>query len=142
VTAPARLSALRRLALPVVVVGLGLGLGACGNSGLTLAKQACSHINRSIALLHESDRAPDQAAVGRLQNQAYDELRLALPLAAQAAYADGQWQSLMTTISESNRVPETTLESALSAQCVEADSSVFGQTPPPPSSIPPPAPAP
>ncbi len=43
----------------------------------------------------------------------------------------------MTTISESDRVPETTLVDALTAQCRMADNSTFNQ-PPPPSSIPPP----
>ena len=66
-------------------------------------------------------------------------MRQALPIAAQAAYRDGQWQALMTTVSESNRVPETTLVTALQQQCQQADSSTFDQAPPP-SSIPPPAP--
>ena len=46
----------------------------------------------------------------------------------------------MTTLSESNRVPESDLVTVLQAQCQAADSSAFDQ-PPPPSSIPPPAPA-
>jgi len=142
VIAPAKRSTLARLAAAaVVVIGLGASLGACGNSGATLAKQACSHINRSITLLKESDHRTDPAGAARLKQQAYEQLRTALPIAAEAAYRDGQWQALMTTVSESNRVPETILVEALQAQCKAADTSVFGQAPPS-SSIPPPTPSP
>jgi hypothetical protein len=123
----------------VVALGLGVALSACGNNGTVLAKQACSHVDRSIVLLKESEQQSDLVAAAQLRQQAYIQLRDALPIAAQAAYLDGQWQSLMTTVSESNRVPETTLTSALTAQCRVADRSTFNQ-PPPPSSIPPPAP--
>ena len=130
----------RRLATgAVVVVGLGAFLSACSNSGTTLAKQACTHVDRSLTLLAESARQADAASSTVLQQEAYLQLRQALPIAAEAAYHDGQWQSLMTTVAESNRVPETTLVGALKAQCQQADASVFGQSPPP-SSIPPPAP--
>ena len=134
---PARL---RRLVAGIVVVaGLGATLAACGNNGTTLAKQACVHVDRSLTLLTESSNQSDTGVATQLQEQAYLQLRQALPIAAQAAYRDGQWQSLMTTVSESNRVAETTLVPALRAQCGQADSSTFGQSPPP-SSIPPPAP--
>ena len=122
-----------------MVVGLGAFLSACGSSGTALAEQACTHVDRSLALLAESVRQTDTSSSSMLQQEAYLQLRQALPIAAEAAYHDGQWQSLMTTVAESNRVPETTLVSALKAQCHQASSSVFGQ-PPPPSSIPPPAP--
>jgi hypothetical protein len=123
----------------VLVVGLGTGLSACGNDGTALAKQACTHVNRSLSLLTQAARQTDATVAGQLQQEAYVQLRQALPIAAQAAYHDGQWQALMTTVSESNRVPETTLVSSLRAQCQQADRSAFGQAPPP-SSIPPPAP--
>ncbi len=130
----------RRLAVGlIVVIGLGATLTACGNDGTTLAKQACSHIDRSLKLLDESGHQTDTTKSAQLAAQAYDQLRQALPIAAQAAYRDGQWQALMTTVSESNRVPETTLITALQQQCQQADSSTFDQAPPP-SSIPPPAP--
>ncbi len=134
---PARI---RRLAAgTVVVVGLGTTLSACGNDGSALAKQACAHVDRSLSLLTKASLQADAATATRLRQQAYIQLRQALPIAAQAAYRDGQWQSLMTTVSESNRVPEATLIQALRAQCQQANSSTFGQSPPP-SSIPPPAP--
>ena len=122
-TALAKRSTLLRLAAAALVItGLGASLSACGNSGATLAKQACTHINRSITLLKESDHQSDHGRCGPVKQQAYDQLRAALPIAAEAAYNDGQWQALMTTVSESNRVPESTLVGALKAQCSEADS--------------------
>jgi hypothetical protein len=124
----------------ILTLGLGVLLSACGNGGESLAREACTHINRSISLLRqaESHTASSQSAL--LQHEAYQELRKALPLTAEAAYDDDQWQALMTTVSESNRVSETTLVPALQAQCTQADQSPFNQ-PSPPSSIPPPAPA-
>lgn len=136
---PARLRALA--AGGIVALGLGGLLSACGDNGTSLAKQACSHVNLSIALLRESDRRADQTQAAHLKERAYVQLLAALPIAAEAAGHDGQWQALMTTISEGNRVPETTLVNALTAQCKVADSSTFNQ-PPPPSSIPPPNVAP
>jgi hypothetical protein len=123
----------------IVTVGLGTVLAACGNNAESLAQQACAHINRSIALLQESDRPSDAPRSAQLSQQAYTQLRLALPIAAEASYRDGQWQALMTTVSESNRVPETTLVPALEAQCGAAASTPFNQAPAP-TSIPPPAP--
>jgi hypothetical protein len=122
-----------------VAVALGVGLSACGNSGTDLAKQACQHVNRSIAYLEQANRQTDSSTAAALQQKAYEQLRQALPIASEAAFRDGQWQSLMTTVSESNRVPEKTLIAALTQQCQAADSSVFDQAPAP-SSIPPPAP--
>ncbi len=131
-------SSIQRLAGAVILaVGLGVLFTACSNSGLTLAKQACTHIDRSITLLHASDLKADQHDATQLKENAYDQLRNALPLAAEAAYQNEQWQALMTTVSESNRVPETTLVTALKAQCGEVDSSVFGQpAAPPPTDLP------
>lgn len=122
-----------------LAIALGTALSACGNGGQTLAREACSHITRSITLLHQSQDRSDPVRSAQLQQEAYQELRKALPLTAEAAYDDGQWQALMTTVSESNRVPETTLIPSLQAQCSDADQSPFNQ-PSPPSSIPPPAP--
>ena len=139
-TAALRAKLGRLAAGSVLALGLGSALSACGSgNGTALAKQACTHVDRSIGLLKESALQSDKTDAARLTQRAYIELRDALPIAAKAAYLDGQWQALMTTVSESNRVPETTLTTALAAQCRVADSSTFDQAPPP-SSIPPPAP--
>jgi hypothetical protein len=113
-------------------------LSACGNSGTNLARQACSHINRSISFLKQSERPTDPKEAAKLKLEAYNQLRTALPITSEAAYDDGQWQALMTTVSESNRVPETMLVTALQQQCAAADTTVFGQQgAPPPDSLPP-----
>ncbi len=122
----------------VAILGGGSVLAACGNGGVSLARQACAHVDRSIALLDQSARTANPTRSSSLNQQAYVELRQALPLAALAASQNGQWQALMTTISESNRVPEHDLLTALTAQCAVANSSNPG-LPPPPSSVPPPA---
>jgi hypothetical protein len=124
-----------------VTIGLGAALSACGNGGTGLAKQACDHVNRSITLLKQSEQGSSPATAGALKEQAYTQIQDALPIAAEAANQDGQWQALMTSLSEINRVPEKTLVTALKAECQSAESSDFGE-PAPPSSIPPPAPVP
>jgi len=135
VTAQAVRSGLKHVVVAALIAtGLGASLSACGNSGTDLAKQACTHINRSIRLLEQSQHQSDHARAAQLAEQAYDQLRAALPIAAQAAFHDGQWQALMTTISESSRVPEGVLVSALQQQCAVADNP--GATPPPPGSTP------
>jgi hypothetical protein len=63
-------------------------------------------------------------SVGTLKQEAAEQLRDALPLAAQANSDDGSWNSLMTTISESSDVDEGHLLPALKAQCVVADANV------------------
>ena len=137
---PAARGSLRRSGVAIVmVIGLGIALAACGNSGSALAQQACAHVQRAMTLLKQSSRETDPAEAATLKEQATTQLQDALPISAQAAYHDGQWQALMTTLSEINRVPATTLVTALTAQCKSADTSVFGGQSPP-SSIPPPAP--
>ncbi len=132
--------ALPRWALGLaVVLGGGAALTACGDGGVALARQACGHIHQSLTLTDQASRTgTDPALANDLSQQAYLQLREALPLAAQAASQNGQWQALMTTISESNRVPESDLVTALTAQCAMANSANPG-LPPPPSSVPPPA---
>lgn len=127
----------KHTAAAALVVGIGIFSSACGNSGTALAQQACAHVNSSIALLKQSEHHADAPAVAKLKLEAYNQLRAALPIAAEAAYDDEQWQALMTTVSESNRVPETYLVGALQQQCSAADSTVFGQQAPPPDSLPP-----
>lgn len=122
----------------VAMVGsLGAGLVACSNGGAGLARQACSHIDRSIALYQQSTHQSDPRQSAALAQQAYLDLREALPLAAAAASNNGQWQALMTTVSESNRVAEAHLLVALRAQCAMANNTT-SQLPPIPTTIPPP----
>jgi hypothetical protein len=131
----------------VIVVGSGLGLAACAGNGQSLARAACVHVNRSITLYKQATADTDPASAATLNREAYIQLLDALPIAAQAAGKDSQWQALMTTVSEGSRVSESHLVGALTDQCGVADqSSPFQPAPsspvPPPASIPPPATAP
>jgi hypothetical protein len=108
-------------ALAAIVAGSAVATGCAAQDGAALAKQACGYVNTSLSL-YESSLIPahhDQAT--HLQGQAYDQLQLGLQPAALAAGDDPKWQALMTTISESSRVPEGVLVSALQQQCAVAD---------------------
>ncbi len=120
-----RPGALRVVAVVALAAGAAVGLSACSSQGgQDLARQACVHVNLSVA---DYQRAEDPAtsadAAARLQKEADQELRDALPLAAAANSADGSWNSLMTTISEGANIDEGHLVPALRAQCVVANSN-------------------
>ena len=121
----------RALFVATTVVATGGAVSACAASAGDLAKAACRHVNSSLSLLAQSDRTTDPTAASTLSQRAYLALLPAIPIAAQAAYHDISWESLSTTLSEANRVPESELAPALRAQCQTADSSVFNQPPPP-----------
>jgi hypothetical protein len=112
--------------LGAAAVGAALTLSGCGGpGGQELARQACVHVNRSLhdfTLAAASTTAASTAAT--LRTAADRELRLALPLAAQANSADGSWNSLMTAISEINTVDEGHLMPSLKAQCKVADTNL------------------
>ena len=111
--------------MAAVVAGTVVGLSACSNgNGQALAQQACVHVHRSVTDYLRSTRADTPpATAAQLLKRADQELRAALPLAAQANSADGSWNGLMTTISEISTVDEGHLVPSLQAQCVVADSN-------------------
>lgn len=118
-------------ALLVLVLGLGgaMALASCGQqNGVALAQQACTHIDQSIQNYNEAQKIatvdPGRAAV--LRRQAAKGLIAAIPIAAQANSINGQWNPLVTTLSESSTVNEGHLEVALNAQCQMAKT---GQVP-------------
>ena len=115
----------RALASVAAVAAGAVALSACGGpSGQALAQQACVHVHRSVqAYLRSTVAGTPPATVAQLQTVADRELRAALPLAAQANSADGSWNALMTTISESATVDEAHLIPGLRAQCVVADAN-------------------
>jgi hypothetical protein len=133
VTRLARARGIRVVAGALTLVASGSVLAACGASAGDLARASCTRINTSISLLDKASRTTDPTRAAALRDQAYVQLLTAIPIAAQAAYHDIQWESLSTTLSEANRVPETTLVPSLQAQCHNADASVFDQVPPPSS---------
>ena len=108
------------IGLGATAVGAVLCLSACGQqSGQALARQACTHVDRSV---RDSTSSPPSANVSsseaaRLRTQADAELRAALPLAADATSDDGNLNALMTTISEGATIDEAHLIPALKGQC-------------------------
>jgi hypothetical protein len=111
------------MALATIAAASLLATGCGTQNGNALAKQACTDVNASIALYDSSIAAKNPAKKMQLQNEAYERLQLALQPAALADGDNGQWQALMATISESSRVPEGVLVSALRQQCSVADGS-------------------
>ena len=111
-------------AVPVVlVVALGVTLAACGGGDVALARQACTHVDRSLVLYRRSQATPPPTDAAQLEQEASDQLNVATPLAAEAASENNEWQALMTTLSENNRVSESFLVSALVQQCAQVDSN-------------------
>ncbi len=104
-----------------------LALASCGDqSALSLAREACVHVHRSI---HEYDTAlQEEGNAQRVRDlrAATIDLQKAEPLAASATSADGRWNALMTTLSEFGQVDEGHLIQALQAQCAVADSNQPG----------------
>jgi hypothetical protein len=124
------------IGLGAMAVSTMLLLSACGQDGADLARQACVHVNLSVRYFELSTK-PDVSLVdaARLRTKANAELRVALPLAAQATSADGSLNSLMTTISESATVDEAHLIPALKGQCAVVDTNV-NVNPAPPGNLP------
>jgi hypothetical protein len=110
-------------ALVAITAGSALAAGCAAQDASVLAKQACGYVSSSISLYESSLIPARRSQLSDLQGQAYDQLQLGLQPAAIAAGDDPKWQGLMTTISESSRVPEGVLVSALQQQCAVADAS-------------------
>ncbi len=130
---------MRRRLAPATVLVAGLTgailLGGCSQQGgLDLARQACTHVDRSIRLYKEAEATDLKSTARTRLQQAYNELRAALPLAAAATSDDGRWNALMTAISESARVNEAQLITALQDECAVASGNQ--STAPNPSSPP------
>ncbi|MHB8438064.1 MAG: hypothetical protein ACYDD4_02730 [Acidimicrobiales bacterium] len=117
-----------QLAAGAGMLALAAGLSGCANARANgLVGQACVHVEASLRLYRASVSAPPDVQMAD-QAAALAQLRLALPIAAQAAGESPQWQAFMTTLSESSRVPESDLVQALSDQCANSG------TPPAPAS--------
>jgi len=112
---------------------LAVTLSACGDAGLTLAREACVHVKSSLRLYAASQSDTSAAATDR--TRAIEQLEVALPLAAQATSDDPQWNPLMTTLQEIGRNSEANLVDALRAQCAQADTP-NEQPPAVPSTLP------
>ncbi|HMK62230.1 MAG TPA: hypothetical protein VK386_01315 [Acidimicrobiales bacterium] len=121
----------------VVIVGSILGLAGCAHSNAqALVNQACTHVDKSLSLYQASTGAPSSATSQADGAAALQQLRDALPLAAAAAGEDPEWQAFMTTLSETSRVPEADLVTALSQQCSSVADGGIGPVSPPTSVAP------
>jgi len=121
----------------VVMVGGVLGLAGCAHSNAqALVNQACAHVDRSLSLYQASTTTSSSASAQADSAAALQQLRDALPLAATAAGEDAQWQAFMTTLSETSRVPESDLVTALSQQCTSVADGGIGPASPPTSPAP------
>jgi hypothetical protein len=105
--------------------------GACSSSGVTLARQACVHVDASIKLYTRAEHEASTTS-RRDVTRATQQLEAALPLAAQANSADPAFNPLMTTLQEMGRTSEGELIPALRAQCssVTSPTSAVGAPPP------------
>jgi hypothetical protein len=120
-----QLGARSKLVGAALTVGAVLGLTACGGGGgQSLAQQACVHVHRSVVDYRASivPGTPATKAASLLE-EADNQLRSALPLAAKANSADGTWNSLMSAIAEISTVDEGHLVASLDAQCAVADAN-------------------
>jgi hypothetical protein len=97
---------------------MSVGLSGCGNSAaLGLVRQACHHVELSLALYRSSQTEPSPQRAAKERAQAQRQLQIAAPLAAIAAGQAPQWQAFMATLAENSRLPESDLVHALGAQC-------------------------
>jgi hypothetical protein len=122
---------LRTVAASVVAaVAIAAGVSGCASSdGLNLAKQACTHVDRSLTMYRLSQKDPGTPKSAGEQMEAVKQLTVALPLAATAAGEASQWQALMATLSQTSREPESDLAYALQQQCAVAQDNGAQPTP-------------
>jgi hypothetical protein len=122
-----------------VALALGVGLTGCADgAALGLVRQACHHVNVSLALYRESLHTADATRAADDRTEAEEQLQTASPLAAEAAGQAPQWQALMATLAENSRLPESDLVDALQQQCAAAQAAGTGPTLPPTTLPPPP----
>lgn len=109
--------------------GVAVLLAACTNSGASLAKQACVHVDESIRLYTQAEHDPNASTARRKAYEAVAQLDAAEPIAAQATSANPAFNPLMTTLQEIGRTSEANLIPALRAQCAAASNPTAGSTP-------------
>lgn len=116
ITAP---SVFKSVIIPATILISGLSLTACGSSATHNAQQACHYVQESISQYNLGKSQTDPAVRASYQKKALVLLGKALPLAAIAAGANGEYQALQTTLSQASRVPESLLINALTRQCAQ-----------------------
>ncbi len=109
--------------LPALLAGGGL-LAACGGTPAA-GQKACADVHRSLNL-YQRVASASGAAASHDRAQALTDLRRALHDAALIGSAGGNWQALEATLEETDRVPESALVTALTAQCAALTTSGGG----------------
>jgi len=109
----------RTLRGAVVLAGIAFGLSGCGSGSAALGNAACAHVQRSIEL-YAASRTTHGDAATRLATEANVQLRDAARPASLAASGDGEWEALAATLSESSRVAESNLITALRDECASS----------------------
>ena len=113
----------RRIALLASLVVASLTLAACGQDGIGNARAACRFVDRGISLYDQSTRTTDLATQQRLRDLARSQFLQGVGLAGAANSQSGQWNALMTTLTEASRVPVGNLVPTLRRQCRIAESN-------------------
>lgn len=123
---------LRAARIPGVALGAAVAallLSGCSDSGSALAQAACAHVDTSIHLYTQAERAKTTAAARAKADRAANQLNQALQFAAQANSANPAFNPLMTTLQEIGRTSEANLIPALRAQCTAAEGTSQSPTP-------------
>lgn len=110
-----RTAKFRFLAVPLICGGLLLA--ACGSSAGANAKKSCEIVDSALASYTSAKAAAGSALSETQKIKELNLLRSALPYAAIAAGSNLEYQALQATLSETNRVPERLLVSALTREC-------------------------
>lgn len=97
----------------------GTVLAACGASASENSRQSCQFVEQSISQFNLAQQQTDPTLAAAYTKKALGLLGSALPLAAIAAGSNGEYQALQATLSETSRVPENLLISALSRECAQ-----------------------
>lgn len=119
-----RLRAARVSALAIASsIGAAVLLSGCSNSGGSLAREACIHVDASIHLYTQAEHARTTAEAHAKAERAISQLNQAEQLAARANSANPSFNPLMTTLQEIGRTSEANLIPALRAQCTAAQNA-------------------
>ncbi len=103
-------------ALGALLAG-GVALSACAGSSGALGDRACGEVAHALTLYRQASHATSARVAARERARSLTALSSASRHAALAAAADPSWQALAATLSETSRVPEADVVSALQAQC-------------------------
>ena len=106
--------------MALALAAAALGLAGCGNDAQTLARQACGHVSRSLALYARAQRDPGPAGAAADRRQATEELSWPCRWPPRPTRPTRKWNPLMTTLRRAASTRRRNLVTALRAQCATA----------------------